>query len=338
VDKLRRTRWYNSLALRLLALFWFLLLTAGAAAIALTIHLSQPVQPESLSSDFERSLRPVLNLPDSGPMFQPGRLLVGEYRVAARFDTDNESLLFAPGLSQDGVTRSALLFEENALLQIPAGEVMLGGVFDVEGARLIVSRPLTANEQEVLRQREDREWLPLVGGLAAGFSLFGALILWLWFVRPLRQLRAATRELASGVAEPELKRLPKRADELGELARTLSVTAYELATSRDAQRRLLSDVSHELRSPLARLQVALDLLGTEELKGDRNFKQLEKDIFRLGSIIDSILWLSRLENGIQKLVRENVSTASLLESLKADFSYAPQQEGMQSLGERNTAS
>lgn len=319
----QRTRWYQSLTLRLLALFWCLLLGATLAAFASAFYVTRPPQPEPIGSDFNRILAPILEQTDNYQLLQPGRLLVGEYRVVARKpDRDDEGLEMTEGLSQE-VARAALtLIHSNAEpMQIPVRGQYVAGPFDMGEARLVVSRPLSGDEVADLAERDNQELLPNLLWMAVAMSFIGALILGIWFVRPLRRLRSATRQIAAGDAEPNLGRLPKRRDELGELARTLSTTAIELATSRDAQRRLLSDVSHELRSPLARLQVALDLLENEELRQSTHWRMLEKDILRLSRIIDSILWLSRLENGISKLEREKVCLKQMIDELDNDLSY-----------------
>ncbi|TRW48341.1 HAMP domain-containing histidine kinase [Aliidiomarina halalkaliphila] len=367
-----RTRWYQSLTLRLLALFWALILLTLAAALAAVLYLVRPPGPAPLAEDFHRSLDPILLHPSSVGLLQPGRLLVGQYRIvalqpaviadsderleatsdldtaalAAAHDIDINGLIaalpnndlstddapaevqserpqarFAPGLTQQELAIAVRIMESDDPIQLVFGERTLGGPMASNEGWVVVSRPSTAEEIAAQFQEPDEEWLPNLIVLAIGVSFLGALILGLWFVRPLRQLRNAMRQIASGSAEPELRRLPSRRDELGELARTMRWTAVELATSRDAQRRLLSDVSHELRSPLARLQVALDLMESEGLQGDRNYLQLQKDIYRLSGIIDSILWLSRLENGLDKLVHEQIAVMDILEDLQSDLYY-----------------
>lgn len=320
--QVRRTRWYQSLTLRLLALFWILLLLAAAAAFSVALYLVRPPEPEPLDSEFERVLQPVLAASSDANLFQPGRLLAGEYRIVARLEPATERYLFAQGLSQEILQHAANLLELDGDYQIAVDGLMLGGTFETPNALLIISRPLSSSEMAELREAGEPEIVPGLIWTALGTTFMGALILGFWFVRPLHQLRSATREMADGVAEPNLKKLPRRRDELGELAQTLRNTAIELAMSRDAQRRLLADVSHELRSPLARLQVALDLLGSEEIRGDRNYQQIDKDIHRLGSIIDSILWLSRLENGLDTLEPEQVDVGPIVQEIRSDLQFA----------------
>ncbi len=322
--KIKRTRWYQSLTIRLLALFWFLLLGAVIAALYVTFYFTQPTPTEPLSEDFERTLSPIFATSENSGLLQPGRLLVGEYRVLARFDDTELKPTYAAGLHPDFLSYIGRLFDQPEALQVPVGDKMIAGPFTTDNALLVVARPLSTDELSVIAAHYEQDWLPRVIWLSLAFSGFGALVLGLWFVRPLRKLRNATREIASGEAHPNLGRLPRRRDEMGELARTLAITAVDLATSRNAQRRLLGDVSHELRSPLARSQVALDLLGdaADNIRDNVNYQQIEKDIYRLGIIIDSILWLSRLENGLDKLIPQSFKLLPLLEEIKADLGYA----------------
>lgn len=315
----RRTRWYQSLTFRLLTIFWFLILLTAAAAFSVILYLARPPGPEPMSEEFHRSLDPILTHPSSVGLLQPGRLLVGQYRIIA---VERDQWEFTPGLSQREIAAAVQVYSSDEPVQIVVGDSVYAGPLGSNEGTVVVSRPASAAELAAVQEsQEDRDFLPRLLLLSAIASFLGALILGWWFVRPLKQLRNATREVAAGIAEPNLKRLPRRRDELGELARTLQRTALDLATSRDAQRRLLSDVSHELRSPVGRLQVALDLLETPELRQNRNYKQLHKDIYRLGMIIDSILWLSRLENGLEKLVKDEVDVQALLRELKDDLDY-----------------
>ena len=318
----RRTRWYQSLTIRLLAIFWLLILLTAVAAFAAVMQIARPPGAEPISEDFQRTLAPILSHTSTEGMIQPGRLLVGQYRVVAVNHNELDEIIYVPGMSQFEVGAAFQLMQANTPMQLVVGESTFGGPLTSSQGNVVISRPASNEELLALVQAaHDDEWLPRVLGIAIGASFLGALILGWFFVRPLRQLRDATREIAAGAVEPNLKRLPRRNDELGELARTMAAGAIELANSRDAQRRLLSDVSHELRSPLARLQVALDLMETEALKNDRNYQQLHKDIYRLGTIIDSILWLSRLENGLEKLVKDPVNVGELLSELQSDLYY-----------------
>lgn len=332
--KALRTRWYQSLTLRLLGLFWFLLLAAASISLYAAFSVTRPPSFAPVSEDFARSLAPVFNVAQSNSLdsfaaFQPGRLLVGDYRIIARQDQFQETLPadadFAPGLHQNVIMQAVRLLEHDETQEIAVGSRLLAGPFTLGGAQLVISRPLQAEEISALTNQEEQNWLPKLLTLSFVITGLGALILGFWFVRPLIVLRNATREIAAGEAFPRLNKLPKRRDELGELARAMSKTAEELAVSRDAQRRLLSDISHELRSPLTRSQIALDLLQDELSEDNVHVNQLNKDVHRLEHIIESILWLSRLENGLDEPIAEPFSLVELLQDIKSDLGYGKQE-------------
>ncbi|WP_165924706.1 HAMP domain-containing sensor histidine kinase [Lysobacter sp. N42] len=307
-------------------MFWFLLLAAASISLYAAFSVTRPPSLAQVSEDFERSLTPIFNTAaPADPAFQSGRLLVGEYRIVARQELDENGVPsraeYAPGLHQTVIMQAERLLQLNEAQQIAVGNRLLAGPFTLGPVNLVISRPLTQEESLALDSQEQQDWLPRLLVLASVITGIGALVLGIWFVRPLIILRNATREIAAGQAYPNLRKLPKRRDELGELARAMKRTAEELAVSRDAQRRLLSDVSHELRSPLTRSQIALDLLQ-EELTGDNvHVNQLNKDVQRLGHIIESILWLSRLENGLDEPITEPFSLNTLLGDIQADLSY-----------------
>jgi two-component system sensor histidine kinase CpxA len=94
------------------------------------------------------------------------------------------------------------------------------------------------------------------------------------------------------------------------------------------QKRLLSDVSHELRSPLARLRVALALSRRREDDSQRSsHERIEKEIERLDELIGRILTLSRLESGQLKLTTSQVDLNELVEDVVADARFEAARTG-----------
>ena len=101
----------------------------------------------------------------------------------------------------------------------------------------------------------------LAGGLVS--LVFAAALAW-YFARPIRSLRQAFDQAANGQLGTRIgPQLAGRRDELADLGRDFDRMAGQLQQLLDGQRRLLHDVSHELRSPLARLQAATDLLAQQ---------------------------------------------------------------------------
>ena len=107
-----------------------------------------------------------------------------------------------------------------------------------------------------------------------------------------------------------------------ELMRDFDVMAERLETLVDSQSRLLKDVSHELRSPLARLSVALGLARQKagpEIEGSLGRIELEAD--RLNQLIQRLLTISRLESGADGLHKSSLSLRELVEQVAHDAEY-----------------
>jgi two-component system sensor histidine kinase CpxA len=166
---------------------------------------------------------------------------------------------------------------------------------DVNGKPLVLvgalhrpPRPMDLLEPEALWWR-----LGLLALVVGGFSL----LLARYLSAPVGALREATQRLSRGdlsarVGEP----VDRRRDEIGGLARDFDGMAGRLEHLVASQRRLLRDVSHELRSPLARLTVALQLARDRE--GDKAAEALdriERETGRLDDLIGQLLLLQRLE-------------------------------------------
>ena len=89
-------------------------------------------------------------------------------------------------------------------------------------------------------------------------------LLALYLTSPIRKLRRTTTQLASGDLRARVPdRVARRRDEIGDLARDFDIMAEQIETLITTQQRLNSDISHELRSPLARLNVALEIAKTK---------------------------------------------------------------------------
>jgi len=145
-------------------------------------------------------------------------------------------------------------------------------------------------------------------------------LLALYLSKPISQLRLATQRLAAGDLNARAgEELGKRSDEIADLVRDFDSMAEQIRELLENQKRLLSDVSHELRSPLARLRVAVALARRREDDSQRPLhERIEKEIERLDELIGRILTLSRLESGQQKLTTAQLDFNELIESVLAD--------------------
>ena len=131
--------------------------------------------------------------------------------------------------------------------------------------------------------------------LVTGFICF---MLARYIIRPLIELRTASKKFASGELQTRIAgRTLKRFDEISDLAGDFNEMAEKIEKLIGAQRRLFSDISHELRSPLARLQVSLELLQRKSPEADQPMvTRIGTEIMRMNSLIEELLQFSKLEN------------------------------------------
>jgi len=171
----------------------------------------------------------------------------------------------------------------------------------------------------IVRLRLDQEvpvWLRLV--VAVILSGLISLGLAARITRPVRRLRLAAQSFAEGDLSV---RVPVRGrDEVAALGHDFNRMADRLRDLLEAQRRLLRDVSHELRSPLARLRVALELARK---KGDSGvvMERIEREADHLESLVTDVLSLSRLEAGKYNLKRQPVALDELLAGVAQDAAF-----------------
>lgn len=163
--------------------------------------------------------------------------------------------------------------------------------------------------------------LPIV--LAAIVSGLVCLILARYLTAPIGRLRRATEAYAGGDLNPRVApSLGSRRDEIADLARAFDHMAQRLQELMASQRQLLSDVSHELRSPLARLQVALGLARQRaDGRAGAELDRIESETERLNDLIGQLLSLSRLEAGVMRPEHEAVDIGEILAAVAADADF-----------------
>jgi two-component system, OmpR family, sensor kinase len=163
---------------------------------------------------------------------------------------------------------------------------------------------------------------PLAPTVATLLASLGTALLLAWYVaKPIRSLRTAFDAVADGNLNVRVApSIGARHDELAALGRNFDRMADRLQASMNGQRRLLHDVSHEVRSPLARLQAAVGLIRLKYGAQEPAIERIEEEIVRIDRLVGDLLKLSRLEAGewvepeedvdMQELVREVVTDAN----------------------------
>lgn len=144
-----------------------------------------------------------------------------------------------------------------------------------------------------------------------------------YIVSPVVKLRAVTKQVAGGDLSARVgPLLGGRRDELAEMGRDFDRMAAKIETLMTSQQRLLRDISHELRSPLARLNVALDL--ARRRAGDKAtgaLERIERESRRINEIIGQLLTLIRGESDADGLRQETVDLSRLVTEVSEDADF-----------------
>ena len=197
----------------------------------------------------------------------------------------------------------------------PDGPMLAHKVFlqDSGPARMVILFPKPRHK--LLSAIVANHWLRLlIAVLVSGLICYALSRL---VTNRLRELRLASHQFAQGDLNTRIAVRESGGDETDELARDFNTMAEELQTRMQAQQRLLSDVSHELRSPLARMRVALAL--AEDAPGKRQdcLDRMEQETVRLEALIQQLL---STEDGTLKFDK-HVDLVSLLQQLCNDANF-----------------
>jgi len=158
-------------------------------------------------------------------------------------------------------------------------------------------------------------------------SLIFAVLLARYFSLPIRNLRSAFEATANGDLNVRIKHtMGKRRDELADLGHHFDIMADHLRSLMDGQRRLLHDVSHELRSPLARLQAAIGLTRQQPDKLEGYLDRIEREGVRMDKLVGELLTISRLEAGVMSM-REDINVDELVTDVVEDARFEAEPTG-----------
>lgn len=135
-------------------------------------------------------------------------------------------------------------------------------------------------------------------------------------VRPLKRLQNAVVQLGSGKLDARVDF--QRRDEFGELGRAFDQMAHRIESLLTAERHLLQDISHELRSPLTRLRFALDLARNRE-GSEPAFHRVDREVSRLAQLVDQLLQLTRAEGDVTARTTVEISLVDLISESIDDF-------------------
>jgi signal transduction histidine kinase len=169
--------------------------------------------------------------------------------------------------------------------------------------------------------------LPALSRMALAFliaALF-CLLLTRHIVAPVKALQVGAQRLAAGdLSTRVLPSIPPRTDELADTARAFDLMAERMQHLIQRRQELLADISHELRSPLTRLSVSLELIK----RGETDVAdQMQVDLDRMNAMIGQILLLTRLDLYPPSASSDLVKIRALLETIAHDAEFEAQLEG-----------
>jgi signal transduction histidine kinase len=212
---------------------------------------------------------------------------------------------------------------------------------DNQGETALSARRLSLpnGERYVFIVRWERpRFTPFFGESPWRYFRYGALLLTAFLLcwalarylsSPIGKLRRATQKLADGDLSTRVgSKVGRRRDELASLAKDFDVMAERIETLITSQKRLSRDVSHELRSPLARMNVALEI-AKQKSNGETSpvLQRIENESQRLNEMISRLLTLSKLETGSKDFDRRELNLRTLVEQVSADADFEANAKG-----------
>ncbi len=148
---------------------------------------------------------------------------------------------------------------------------------------------------------------------------------------PIRDLRKATQQMSKGDYSARVNLVNRKRDEIADLGHDFNTMAERTQSLLTSQKRLLRDISHELRSPLTRQNLAVELARQRFSDAEPYLARIEKESGRLSELIDQLLILTRLEGNTDNSPKEPVELSILLNNIAhdADFEVAKQDKSIE---------
>ncbi len=191
-------------------------------------------------------------------------------------------------------------------------------------------RVIAVGEYKVLSQSRRQEgfawWLVPQNLWILGVGILLCFLLAAYLSSPLRKIQVVVEQYGEGKLDLRLQ--SKRRDEFGKLARAFDAMADRIQTLLAAERRLLLDISHELRSPLARMSVAIELLEDADEREPAK-AQIRRETERLNQLIGGLLEVTRAEGEPSLLQSKQVDIRALLLEIVQDCSFEARERNVE---------
>lgn len=302
--------------------FWLTLLLAALSAGSL-VWLKRAADNEDLSQDLKfidyRGIPYVMVATDIAE--QNGLDDLTEFLT--RINADNLHQVLA--VDDEGRDLLSRYVDPQALQQarywFEEGKQRIVSEVSISGKNYLLYAPLAEPMPATAHRHKKGPPLPLFLVITSAIFaslLFSALLAW-YFTRPIRSLKQAFQAVAGGKLDTRVSNtMSRRNDELAELGQNFDYMTGQISALVKGQRHLLHDVSHELRSPLARMQAAIGIAQQQPDKVDATLSRLEKETDRMSDLVGELLLLSRMETGVNHNQPTQVDINLLLDEIVAD--------------------
>lgn len=231
----------------------------------------------------------------------------------------------------DAASRLVRASEDTALLGLTisrAGEAGACAEGNTVATRLIVKDGFCYKVSALSKASGVLDYLPPLMPWIAIFisSTISAAALARYLIRPVVHLRDGLSALAHGRFDVRIgDKMAGRRDEVTALAHDFDSSAARLQEFQDAQQRLFHDVSHELRSPLSRLQAVVGVLRQSPAKLDAMLDRMDREVERLDVLVGEVLTLARLTvKSSLPLKTQALDIIELLNAILADAAFEAQ--------------
>jgi two-component system OmpR family sensor kinase len=171
--------------------------------------------------------------------------------------------------------------------------------------------------------------IPIVPFVSAVIAVLVISLVLAWYLsHPLRHLSWALGRFAEGRLDTRVEPLMSgRRDEIADLANDFDRMAARIEQLAQANRSLMHDISHELRSPLTRLQAAIGLLRQDPTQADELIERIGRESERLDMLIEELLTLHRLDAGPTGAVPQRIDVIELLQAIADDADFEARASG-----------
>ena len=329
---MKTARTFNGLSTQIFLWFWFMLLLVLAAVVILpTLDPRNTIPlPEHEMARMNNNLRALQAGADPNQDFDLQQAIT----AAGLLPVDNVYLRDAKGQMQSTTRLSKfvirfMLDADNQAKPMLGSEHQraIAGPFQMQhhGQTYHVYFGLNVENSYLFLFIQILDHPIQILGIAMLVSTPLCLLLAWRLTRPILQLQQSVSQLAQGKLETRIPNLGRR-DEIGQLSDHVSHMVDTLKRMIQKQKQLLSDISHELRSPLTRIQLAQALIRRKQ--GDSSeLARIESEIARLDKLIGDLLDLSRVQQHVEAPVE--LPLADLLEPILDDAMFEANQNGKQ---------